>query len=155
MIDKEHLTRIIEQHIAGTDIYLIEVVVTPGNSLRVEIDSEHGVQIQQCIELSRKIESSLDREEEDFELEVGSVGLTAPFKILRQYVKHIGKEVEVLTKDGRKLYGVLTEAHADYFVLTILKKVKPEGSKRKIEVEEALSFGYDEVKYVKCQIKFK
>lgn len=155
MIDKILLKNIVEAHLDGTENYLVDIQVKPGNILLVEIDNDKAVGIDDCIALSRKIESSLNREEEDFELEVGSAGISSPFKILRQYKKNIGNEVEVLTKDGRKLVGVLKDAQSENFTLTITKKVKPEGAKRKIEVEEDLTFAYDEVKYTKYQIRFK
>ncbi|MDA6864900.1 hypothetical protein OSL55_28255, partial [Escherichia coli] len=81
-----------------------------------------------CVELSRYIESKLDREEEDYELEVGSAGIGQPFKVLQQYLIHIGKEVEILTKEGKKLEGVLKDANEENFTVTIEKKVKPEGA---------------------------
>ena len=101
------------------------------------------------------IESKLNREDEDYELEVGSAGIGQPFKVLQQYINHIGKEVEVLTKDGRKLSGVLKEADEQHFVVTIQKKVKEEGAKRPKLVDEDLTFTYEEIKYTKYLISFK
>ncbi len=155
MIDKQELQSLVEEGLTGTDCFLVDVQVNPGNVLVVEIDNEEGVDIDRCVELHRFIESKLDRDVEDYELEVGSAGITSPFKVLGQYKKNIGNEVEVLTKDGRKLAGVLAEADEAQFVITITKKVKPEGSKRKVEVEENLAFAYDEVKYTKYLIRFK
>lgn len=155
MIDKNLIRNIVEAHLEDTSMFLVDVIVKPGNLIVVELDSEKGISIDDCASLSRKIEASLNRDEEDFELEVGSAGTTSPFKILRQYQKNVGNEVEVLSKDGRKLYGILKEANQESFTLTISKKVKPEGGKRKIDVEEDLIFAYEEVKYTKYQIRFK
>jgi ribosome maturation factor RimP len=107
------------------------------------------------VELSRFIESKLDREEEDYELEVGSAGIGQPFKVLQQYLIHIGKDVEVLTKEGKKLEGVLKEADETSFVVTVQKKVKPEGAKRPKLVDEDVTFMYEEIKYTKYLISFK
>ena len=96
-----------------------------------------------------------DREVEDYELEVGSAGLTSPFKVRGQYEKNIGNEVEVLSRDGRKLHGVLTEVGETTFTIEIEKKVKPEGAKRPVVVTEPIEFGYDAVKSVKYLINFK
>ena len=93
-------------------------------------------------------------EAEDFELEVGAAGLTAPFKILRQYTDAIGEEVEVLRKGGIKEKGVLSDATAEAITLTVVRKVRPEGQKRKIEVEEALPIPMDEVLQTKRVLKF-
>ncbi len=155
MIDKEFLIIHANEFLLGTDNYLVDVKINPGNVISIEIDNDQGVNIEDCAQLSRYIESKLNREEEDFELTVGSVGLTEPFKSLRQYKKYIDKEVEVLTKKGQKLSGVLKSASSDEFVVTISKKVKLEGAKRKTEVSEDLHLSYDEIKYTKYVIRFK
>ena len=155
MIEKGFIQEIVEQSVSGTSMFLVDVAIRPGNIIVVEIDGDEGVSIDDCIALSRKIESQLDRDTEDFELEVGSAGITSPFKILRQYQKNIGKEVEILTRSGQKLKGMLKSCSEDGFILTITKKEKPEGAKRKIDVYEDLPFKYDEVKYTKYIISFK
>ena len=118
-------------------------------------DSAEGVWIEDCVELSRFIESKLNREEEDYELEVGSAGIGQPFKVLQQYYIHIGQEVEVLTGDGRKLAGILKDADEEKFTVGVQKKVKPEGSKRPKLVEEDETFTYEQIKYTKYLISFK
>jgi ribosome maturation factor RimP len=155
MIDKEFVQEIAEMHLEGTPMFLVDVAVRPGNIIVVEVDSDEAIGIDDCIALSRNIESRIDRDVEDFELEVGSSGLTSPFKIPRQYQKNIGNEVEVLTKAGQKLSGVLKSSDESGFVVTITKMVKPEGAKKKIAVEEDLAFGYKDVKYTKYLIRFK
>jgi len=92
---------------------------------------------------------------EDYELEVGSAGLSSPFKVLKQYQKNIGNEVEVLTKAGQKICAVLKDATEEAFMVTVAKQVKPEGAKRKVTVEEDVVFPYNEVKYTKYLIRFK
>ena len=155
MIDKNVVTRIVDEWLEGKDYFLVDVTVTPDDKIVVEIDHAEGVWIDDCVELSRYIESKLDREEEDYELEVGSAGIGQPFKVLQQYLIHIGKEVEVLTKTGKKLEGVLKEAGEDNFTVTIERKVKSEGAKRPKLVEEDVTFAYDEIKYTKYLISFK
>ena len=149
MIDKKEIEAFVEEGLTGSDCFVVDVQVKPDNVIVVEIDNEEGVDIDRCVALHRFLESKLDRDVEDYELEVGSAGITSPFKVLGQYKKNIGKEVELLTKNGMKLSGILK------FVVTITKKVKSETSKRKVEVEEDLAFGYDEVKYTKYLIRFK
>lgn len=155
MIDKKLLISLIEEHLETSDNYLIDVVINTGNIISIEIDNDKGVSIDDCIALSRYLESKLDRDEEDFELTVGSAGLTSPFKTKRQYQKNLGNEVEVLTKKGVKLSGILKEVSDDNFIVTISKKERAEGAKRKTEVNEDLQFGYDEIKYTKYLIRFK
>uniref|UniRef100_UPI003FEFCCEA ribosome assembly cofactor RimP n=1 Tax=Bacteroides eggerthii TaxID=28111 RepID=UPI003FEFCCEA len=127
----------------------------PDDMIVVEIDHNEGVWIEDCVELSRYIESRLNREDEDYELEVGSAGIGQPFKVLQQYVNHIGKEVEVLAKDGRKHCGILKGADEQQFTVTVQKKVKEEGAKRPKMVDEDLTFTYEEIKYTKYLISFK
>lgn len=155
MIDKQVVRAIVDEWLTGKNYFLVDVMVSADDKIVVEIDHIEGVWIEDCVELSRYIESKLNREEEDYELEVGSAGIGQPFKVLQQYYNHIDREVEVLTKDGRKLSGVLKEADEDHFVLAVRKKVKQEGSKRPKTVEEDETFAYDEIKYTKYLISFK
>lgn len=155
MIDKQIVHDIVVEGLQETDCFVVDVQVYAGNNIVVEIDNRVGVDIERCEKLHRFIESKLDREVEDYNLEVGSAGITSPFKVLEQYRKNVGNEVEVLTRDGRKLAGVLSACSEEQFTLTITKKVKPEGAKRKIEVEEDIPLAYNEVKYTKYLIRFK
>lgn len=155
MIDKETIVRLAENQLADSDCYLVDVAVKPGNLIVVEIDHDEAVGIDDCVALSQYIESQLDRDVEDFELEVGSSGVTSPFKIIRQYTKNVGREVEVLLKDGKKVTGILKMADDRIFVITVEKQVKPEGEKRKRTVYEDEAYAYDNVKYTKNIIRFK
>ncbi len=155
MIEKDYIKEVVDGFLQDTNMFLVDVSVHPGNVIVVEIDSEDNIGIDDCITLSRNIESKLDRDTEDFELEVGSAGLTSPFKIPRQYKKNEGNEIEVLTKTGQKLSGILKASDDNGFVITIIKMVKPEGAKKKTAVEEDLPFAYDEVKHTKYLIRFK
>ena len=155
MIDRNVVSGIVNEWLEDKEYFLVDVSVTPDDKIVVEIDHAEGAWIDDCVELSRFIESKLDREEEDYELEVGSAGIGQPFKVLQQYLIHIGKEVEVLTREGKKLEGVLKDANEENMTVTIQKKVKLEGSKRPKMVEEDVTYKYDEIKYTKYLISFK
>ena len=155
MIDRNIVSGIVNEWLEDKEYFLVDIEVTPDNKIVVEIDHAEGVWIDDCVELSRFIESKLDREEEDYELEVGSAGIGQPFKVLQQYLIHIGKEVEVLTREGKKLEGVLKDANEETMTVTVMKKVKPEGAKRPKLVEEDVTFKYEEIKYTKYLISFK
>ncbi|QRX64910.1 ribosome assembly cofactor RimP [Dysgonomonadaceae bacterium zrk40] len=155
MIDKNMLITLTEEYLKDTTNYLVDLTLGSDNSIIVEIDNDEGVDIDQCAALSRHIEGQLDRDSEDFELTVTSAGLTSPFKTVRQYRKYEGKEVEVLTRTGVKHSGILRSSDDEGFTLTVTRKVKPEGAKRKQEVEEDLRFSYDDVKHTKYLIRFK
>lgn len=154
MIDKDLLIATINSGLEGTDMFLVDATVGSDNRIVVEIDSDSSVDIDSCAALSRKVEEVFDRDVEDYELEIGSAGLTSPLRVPRQYLKNIGNQVEVLTRDGRKLKGNLESADEGGFTIMVQMKVKPEGAKRPVMVDEPLTFGYDEIKYTKYLIEF-
>ncbi len=155
MIDKQLLIETVEQAIDGTSIFIVDVKINPGNAIVVEIDSPDNIDLDTCASITRKIEAVFDRDAEDYELEVGSAGLTSPFKVKGQYLKNIGNEVEVLTCDGRKMQGVLTEVGDDDFTIEVAKKVKEPGAKRPTIVMEPTTLKIDNTKSVKYLINFK
>jgi ribosome maturation factor RimP len=111
MINKSTLINLVEDYLKESDNYLIDVLISSSNKIRVFIENDEHVSIKDCIALSRHIEANLDREKEDFELEVSSPGIDQPFKNIRQYRKYLGKTVEILLKDGQKLNGELTDCY--------------------------------------------
>ncbi|MDR3339091.1 MAG: ribosome assembly cofactor RimP [Candidatus Symbiothrix sp.] len=155
MIEKKVIIEAVAAFLKDSENYLVDIDVKPGNLIRIEIDNDRAVFIDDCVALSRYVESQLNREEEDYELEVGSSGIGQAFKNPRQYRKNIGNEVELLTKSGIKYTGILKDAGEEEVVLTVAKRVKPEGAKRKIQVEEELTFSYNEIKHTKYLIRFK
>lgn len=155
MIAKETVNQIVEDFLAGTVYYPVDIKITPDNRISVEIDSFDGVSIDFCAELNRHIQSILGTEIDEYELEVSSAGLTEPFKVKKQYEKNIGNEVETVTKTGKKFAGILTEVNEEAFVLETEKTEKQEGAKRKVTVTEYLSFKYEEIKNTKYIIRFK
>ena len=155
MISKDAVKQIVESYITAKGYYLVDINVTKDNHISVEIDHFEGVSIDFCVELTREIESGIDRETEDYELQVSSAGLTEPFKVLKQYQKNTGNEVEVLTKESKKITGVLTAADAEKITLQIEKQIKPEGAKRKVTLCEDLEIPYENIKTTKYIIRFK
>lgn len=149
---EEIVSAYIAEHHPG--YYIVETAVHPGNRIVVELDSESGINIDDCVALTKHIESQLDREAEDFELEVGSAGLTSPLKVLRQYISTIGQEVEVLRKGGIKEKGVLTAASPTEIQLLVSRLVRLEGKKRKTSVEETLTIPMEEVLQTKRVLHF-
>lgn len=140
--------------LAGREYFLVDVSVSADNCVSVEIDHLEGVWIDDCVLLSKHIEANLNRDEEDYELEVGSAGIGQPFKVLQQYVNHVGKEVETLACDGKKYRGVLARADENDFTLVVKVKEKPEGAKRPVMVDKEYTWNYNEIKYTKYLINF-
>ncbi len=155
MIDKQNIVEIVNGAIEGSDLFLVEVKVLPDNRVVVELDSTSGLDIDTCARISRLIEEKVDREIEDYELEVGSAGLTSPFKVPAQYVKNIGNNIEVLTADGRKLSGKLVEVNAPEFTIEVSRKVKEPGAKRPVLKTEPVVLSMDNVKKACYLIDFK
>lgn len=155
MIDKQKVIDAVEAAIEGTDNFLVDVEISADNIITVEIDNPHGVDVDSCAAVNRAVEAVLDRDTEDFELEVGSAGLTSPFKVKGQYVKNVGNDVVVLTRNGKKLHGKLVEASDESFTISVEKKVKLEGKKRPELVAEEITIPYSEAKSVTYDLKFK
>lgn len=148
MIGEQFLKDLINGHLSGTDRFVVGVVVKPDNRIRVFIDSDTSVLIEHCIELSKFIESQLDRSKEDFELNVSSAGLDQPYKLARQYIKNVGREVSVTLADKRHLTGMLLSADNEGINIKEVTKVK------KVVTETNHRFRYDEIKESKEIIKF-
>ena len=154
MIEKKKVQEIVEEWLNDKEYFLVDVDVTPDDRIVVEIDHADGVWIEDCVALSRFIEERLSRDEEDYELEVGSAGLGQPFKVEQQYINCIGKEVEVLSADGKKLKGTLKGVEGRNFTISTQEKQKVEGKKRPVMVDVERTFSMDEVKYCKYLINF-
>jgi ribosome maturation factor RimP len=111
MIEKIKILELVNAALDGSDKYLVNLKVTPDNRIYIDIDGDNGVTIDDCIALSRTVENSLDRNDEDFALDVSSAGADQPLKLTRQFVKNIGRDVEVVCFDGQKIEGQLTAAN--------------------------------------------
>lgn len=155
MIDKNLVESVVNEWLEGKDYFLVDVTVSADDCIVVTIDHAEGVWIEDCAELSRFIESKLNREDEDYELEVGSAGLGQPFRVRQQYEIHIGEMVETQTRDGHKYQGTLLEVGEDGFTLEVEQKVKPEGAKRPRKEMVAMHFTFEEVAFTKYLIKVK
>jgi len=146
MIEKIKILELVNQALEGSDKFLVSLKITPDNRIYVDIDGDNGITIDDCIELSRAIESQLDREEEDFALDVSSAGADQPLKLVRQYRKNIGRDVEVVYLDGEKVEGELTGADDELFTL------RTHGSKK--QAPQELQIAYRDVKSTRVSIKF-
>lgn len=154
MIDKQKVQSLVQQWLDGKDYFLTDLIVSDDDRIVVEIDHKDGVWIDDCVELSKFIEAHLDRDVQDYELEVGSAGIGQPFKVMQQYINNVGNELEVLVAGGEKLKGLLKDADESGFTLATKKKVKPEGAKRAKLVDEDIRLAYGDIKEAKAVIKF-
>lgn len=158
MIEKKKILELANERINDLNkgIYIVDLKVSSGNQIMLELDCEEGsISIDDCISVSRNIEHNLDREEEDFALEVSSAGIDQPFRVLKQYIKNIGKAVKVMTLEhGKKIEGVLKAADQDGILIETKEKQRLEGKKKKVWVIEELPLKYNEIKETKLIISF-
>ena len=155
MIDKNDVKQLVDTWLEGKDYFLTDITISTDDRIVVEIDHKDGVWIEDCVALSRFIEDGLNRDEEDFELEVGSAGIGQPFKVHKQYEIHQGDTVEVLTAEGKKLIGTLADVQPESFTVTVTEKVKEEGKKRPVMKERDVRLNFADVKWTKYYIDFK
>jgi len=130
VITNEAIIELVEHYIQGTDIFLVEVAVKPGNVIRIHVDRPDGISIDECVRISRHLNEMLDRDVEDFSLEVSSPGLGTPFKVKKQYDKNTGRKIDVLLSDGTRITGELNSVSDEGIVL------KMKGSDEAIKFEE-------------------
>ncbi len=151
MINKQGIERLVEEKLAGTDKFLVEITVNKLNKINIWVDGDNGVTISDCVNISRHIESALDRDKEDFSLEVSSYGLDQPLKLQRQYKNHLGKQLQIVDVKNQIFKGKLIEFDDKNIKLEI------ELTKKQIKEnrEKIISLKFDEIKEIKVVISFK
>jgi ribosome maturation factor RimP len=154
MIDKEIVKQLVEEKL-DDKMFLVEITVNERNVINVFVDSYDGLSIDQCVNISRHVEHSFDREEEDFELQVSSPGLSEKFKVKEQFYKYAGRAVEVITGADLKLEGIIISAKDDGIILETSSREAVEGHKKKQLVVKQHDLKYDEIKSAKAVISFK
>ena len=151
MYDKNYIEKLVNEHIQNTPFYLVKLSVSSKNSIKVFIDADARVAIKDCVALSRYIESNLDREQDDFELEVSSYGITEPLLLRRQYHKNINKSVSVMLNDGKKAEGILTAFNDNGIEL----KLKLTKRQIKENSPETRHIAWEDIKETRIIISFK
>ena len=154
MITLDKIKKLTDEKIAEGSNFIVDISIKPGNKIIILLDNDNGVSISDCVAMSRYVESGLDREAEDFELNVMSPGLTEPFKILRQYQKNIGKQIDVITKENKKLTGKLLSVNDEGIQLETKAKEKTEGKKGKQVIINNIDLTFNLIKETKVVISF-
>lgn len=151
MITKQKISGLLQAFLeesGRSDLFEVSVSVSPKNEIKAYIDGMQGVDIDTCVQVSRHIEAALDRDAEDFELTVSSSGLDQPLKVPRQYIKNIGREVKLTSRDGKTLKGIVETADEQGITL------REEATKKNPE-PCVHTFSYDQIKETKIVISFK
>lgn len=144
-----------DEWLEGKEYFLTDLSVSDDDRIVVEIDHKDGVWIDDCVELSKFIEDRLDRNDEDYELEVGSAGIGQPFKVRRQYENHVDDAVEVKTTGKEKLKGTLKAVNPEGITITVKVKFKPEGAKRAKMIDEDRDIAFADIATCQAVIDFK
>ena len=155
MISDAWIRELLNEELAGRDLFLVELQIKPVNRIAVFIDSMKGVTLDECMAVSRFIESHLNRDEEDFELEVSSPGLDKPLRLPVQYVKNTGRQLDVVKTDGTKITGKLTGVMPEAIVLETETLVKEGPKGRKTKVVQPVEIKFEEIKAAKVVISLK
>lgn len=155
MITENHIRSLVAEKIEGTDYYILDVEIKSGNNIRVELESMGPVAISDCVDISRQIEHNLDRDEEDFALQVSSPGIDKPLRDYRQFIKNRGRMLKIKLSEGKEIQGELKSADENGIVLLSKRKERVPGKKKKRLIEEELDLTYPEIKQAKIKIQFK
>ena len=153
MTKKKYISKLADECLSGSDRFVVGINISIDNKIMVFIDGDNGVTISDCVELSRYIENTLDREKEDFELNVSSAGVDQPFVFLRQYINNINNKVQVLTIDGKKITGILKNANKDE--IELLEEIKLKNKKiKKTKIGEMITIPMSDINTTKRKITF-
>ena len=150
MIEKSRIENIVSECIKGTDIFLVSVKASGSNRILVTVDTAAGISLDQCVDLHRRIETNIDRNSEDFELQVSSPGLDMPFKVIEQYYRYEGSKVEVISTEGEKFSGKLKNVTGGGFELETEIKVKGKTKEKK-----DISFNSEQIKSTRVILTIK
>jgi len=154
MTFKEKVSELVNAGLEGKpDVFLIDLTITEAFKIIVTLDGDNGVTLQDCIDVSRAIENNLDREEQDFSLEVASGGVSAPLKLVRQYKKNVGRTLQVKTAN-EIITAALVDANDDFITLTWTAREPKEIGKGKVTVEKRLELPYADIKEAIVTITF-
>jgi ribosome maturation factor RimP len=157
MIKKDTILALINEKLEENEsFYLVDLKISATNKIYLEIDHKtEPISINDCISFSRQVEHNLDREEEDFELEVTSPGLSVGFKVHQQYLKNLGKEVKVTLNNSKSVQGILEDVKDEEIMISFETKEKIEGKKKKLKVQHEQVIPFEEIKETKIIVKFK
>ena len=153
MIEKTKIVQLVEEKL-GDKMFLVDVAVSKTNKIAVTVDSFNGLTIDDCVEISRHVEHNLDREVEDFELEVSSPGLMEDFKVRQQFIKNIGREIEVMLVGDIRVRGKLKGIKDEEITLETSLKEKVEGHRKKQFTVKENILKYEEIISAKVVISF-
>lgn len=154
MISKSTIQKLADEHLMGSDKFITKITVSEANRIEILVDGDNGIGIQDCVNLSRHIEKSLDREVEDFALDVSSPGATAPLVLPRQYKKHVGRTLEVKLANEEVVEGEMVSLNEKGFVLEFTSRENKPLGKGKVTVTKQQMVTFADIIESKIKLKF-
>ncbi len=155
MITEHQIEKLVEQAIEGTSIFPVEIKVRTGNKIKILIDADPSLSIDDCVRVSRFVEHGLDRDREDFSLDVSSPGLDLPLKVWKQYEKNKGKSLRFRLNDESKFDGELLEASAGKLKIRVEKVIDRIKGSLELKKDQEIELDLNDITEVKVNIKFK
>ena len=153
MIKEETIARLVEEKLQGSDKFVVELQVSPDNKITLSLDSDSQVSLDDCAEVNRYITAQLDRDEEDYSLQVSTAGLS--LKLPRQYPKNIGREVKIVRNDGTVVKGRLTAANTEAVQVSYTQLETVPGRKKKQNITHNETISYSSIASTQVQVSFK
>jgi ribosome maturation factor RimP len=150
MIDKVKIENLVKEFLGNSELFLVAVKISSAGKITIIADKKEGITIDECVSISKYVESNLNRDDEDYELMVSSPGLDMPFMVKEQYLKNEGRKVEVVNTEGEKFSGLLKNVTNGGFEIEAEVKLKGKTKEKK-----DLSFNYDQVKSAREIVSFK
>tara|TARA_B100000886_G_C20205510_1_gene400204 strand:+ start:188 stop:652 length:465 start_codon:yes stop_codon:yes gene_type:complete len=154
MITKVRIQQLVDEFLTGNEgMFLVALKIGGGNQIEVLLDSFQGIRMGDCVKLSRHIEENLNRDEEDFSLQIASAGLSEPFKVFNQYEKNVGRKVEVKLNDGEKISGTMLSVEEGKGIVLETKNREKIGKKKQIVVKQH-ELSFEQINQTKIIISF-
>lgn len=154
MIDSQKVQKLLDAALIEQEAFLVDFQIAPGNVIQVLVDTLEGISLEGITAISRAIEHNLDREEEDFELQVSSPGVGSPLQVREQYQQNIGRDLKVKLQDGSKQEGELVDFIDDILTLQWSERVPKEVGKGKVTVKKDVKLNLSEIKEARVQVRF-
>ena len=156
MLNKKYIQQLLEESIAGTDFFVVEVTIDQSNNIKITLDSDTQITVDDCADVSRYVEDKLNQSDEDFALEVSSAGLDRPLELLRQYRKHIGEQVSIKFYEGPDIKGTLKNVSDDSIELEYKSREKTDSQKKKTKtITKTEKIPFNIIKSTKVMVSFK
>ncbi|MDP5104544.1 MAG: ribosome assembly cofactor RimP [Polaribacter sp.] len=153
-MDQKQIKDLIDEALAQDEsLYLVDFLISTNNKIQIVVDGDNGVSLNECIRISKSVDNGLDREIEDFSLEVSTPDIAHPLKLKRQYIKNINRILKVKTAE-EEIEGTLQEADDDKIVLAWKAREPKLVGKGKVTVQKTVTLEYKDIKEARVKILF-